>query len=180
MPRSTLLGSLLHFTLLLIGFLILILSDPPVLGHIICTLLSLVRLSVQGLRSLSLSVSLYVKMLTTSLCFALLFSFVFFSSTSPGLLLSLSLSLILPCLSGCLSVLPRCALTAIKRLPFMRNRSKDKDKAKAIYRRSMCKTPVSRHASHRHPPPLPPRHRRTGRNKGEPVTDFQSGRSVGV
>ncbi|XP_070771740.1 girdin [Enoplosus armatus] len=31
----------------------------------------------------------------------------------------------------------RSSMTAIKRLPFMRNRSKDKDKAKAIYRRSM-------------------------------------------
>uniref|UniRef100_A0A8C3AZR6 Coiled-coil domain containing 88A n=1 Tax=Cyclopterus lumpus TaxID=8103 RepID=A0A8C3AZR6_CYCLU len=30
--------------------------------------------------------------------------------------------------------------STLKRLPFMRNRSKDKDKAKAIYRRSMCKT----------------------------------------
>lgn len=36
----------------------------------------------------------------------------------------------------------------------MRNRSKDKDKAKAIYRRSMCKTSDSRHASFP-PPPLP-------------------------
>ena len=31
--------------------------------------------------------------------------------------------------------------TALKRLPFMRNRSKEKDKEKAIYRRSMCKSP---------------------------------------
>ncbi|KAK0150013.1 Girdin [Merluccius polli] len=30
--------------------------------------------------------------------------------------------------------------STLKRLPFMRNRSKDKDKAKAVYRRSMCKT----------------------------------------
>lgn len=74
------------------------------------------------------------------------FLFVFFSSTSFALVLS-SLFPVRPSVSG-------CALTAIKRLPFMRNRSKDKDKAKAIYRRSMCKTPVSRHAS---PPssPLP-------------------------
>uniref|UniRef100_A0A3Q2QCC0 Coiled-coil domain containing 88A n=1 Tax=Fundulus heteroclitus TaxID=8078 RepID=A0A3Q2QCC0_FUNHE len=34
--------------------------------------------------------------------------------------------------------------STIKRLPFMRNRSKDKDKAKAVYRRSMCKPSVSR------------------------------------
>lgn len=56
------------------------------------------------------------------------------------------------------SLVSGCALTAIKRLPFMRNRSKDKDKAKAIYRRSMCKIAVSRHA--KRPlfplPPIPP------------------------
>ena len=32
-----------------------------------------------------------------------------------------------------------CPVTALKRLPFMRNRPKEKDKVKAIYRRSMCK-----------------------------------------
>uniref|UniRef100_A0A8B9HFA0 Coiled-coil domain containing 88A n=1 Tax=Astyanax mexicanus TaxID=7994 RepID=A0A8B9HFA0_ASTMX len=31
--------------------------------------------------------------------------------------------------------------STLKRLPFMRNRSKEKDKEKAIYRRSMCKSP---------------------------------------
>uniref|UniRef100_A0A3Q3NP31 Coiled-coil domain containing 88A n=1 Tax=Labrus bergylta TaxID=56723 RepID=A0A3Q3NP31_9LABR len=45
--------------------------------------------------------------------------------------------------------------STLKRLPFMRNRSKDKDKAKAIYRRSMCKTSVSRHASRPPPSSLP-------------------------
>ena len=86
--------------------------------------------------------ALFLTTLTTSLCSALLFllfslpppaSGLFYRSPSP-----LSVS--------------GCALTAIKRLPFMRNRSKDKDKAKAIYRRSMCKTSDSRHASL----PLPP------------------------
>ncbi|CAF97062.1 unnamed protein product, partial [Tetraodon nigroviridis] len=45
------------------------------------------------------------------------------------------------------TVTPLGACFPIKRLPFMRNRSKDKDKAKAIYRRSMCKIAVSRHAN---------------------------------
>lgn len=31
-------------------------------------------------------------------------------------------------------------MVALKRLPFLRNRPKDKDKTKACYRRSMCKT----------------------------------------
>lgn len=35
--------------------------------------------------------------------------------------------------------LPR-PVTALKKLPFMRNRSKEKDREKAVYRRSMCKT----------------------------------------
>lgn len=114
-------------------------------------LLSVVQLSVQGLSSLSASLPWlsFVKTLTTSLCSALLFLLFSFPPTSLGLVLSLSL----PCLSYCLSV-SGCTLTAIKRLPFMRNRSKDKDKAKAIYRRSMCKTSVGRHASPP-PPPLP-------------------------
>lgn len=63
------------------------------------------------------------------------------------------------CPTFCLSFLPSvsgCSVAALKRLPFMRNRSKDKDKDKAIYRRSMCKTAVSC----RRPlklQPLPPR-----------------------
>lgn len=36
-------------------------------------------------------------------------------------------------------------VTALKKLPFMRNRSKEKDRVKAVYRRSMCKTPDSPH-----------------------------------
>lgn len=39
-----------------------------------------------------------------------------------------------------LSLAARCPVTALKKLPFMRNRSKEKDRVKAVYRRSMCKT----------------------------------------
>lgn len=48
-----------------------------------------------------------------------------------------------------------CKLTALKRLPFMRTRSKEKDKEKAIYRRSMCKTSNSP-PSVLPPPPIAP------------------------
>ncbi|KAA8583575.1 hypothetical protein FQN60_014783 [Etheostoma spectabile] len=88
-------------------------------------------LSVQGLSSLCISrLALFVKTLTTSLCSALLF--LLFSFLHLPWACSVALSV---CLSVCLSL--AVILTAIKRLPFMRNRSKDKDKAKAIYRRSM-------------------------------------------
>lgn len=81
-----------------------------------------------------------VQTLTTSMFHPLVF-FCFFLSSSN------SLGIFCCCPSSvCLSI-SGCALTAMKRLPFMRNRSKDKDKAKAIYRRSMCKTSDSRHVS---------------------------------
>uniref|UniRef100_A0A671QQ95 Girdin-like n=1 Tax=Sinocyclocheilus anshuiensis TaxID=1608454 RepID=A0A671QQ95_9TELE len=37
--------------------------------------------------------------------------------------------------------------SALKKLPFMRNRSKEKDQVKAVYRRSMCKTSARPHPS---------------------------------
>lgn len=111
-------------------------------------LLSVVQLSDQEVSDLCIyPLALCVTTLTTSLCSALFFFFFFFL-----FFFFLHLPRACPAVSfPCLPV-SGCAVTAIKRLPFMRSRSKDKDKAKAIYRRSMCKTSVSRHAS----PPLSP------------------------
>lgn len=95
------------------------------------------HLSVQEVGVFCISpLFLLVTTLTIPLCSALLFLLLSFPPPLLGMFCRLSPSFV----SG-------CALTAIKRLPFMRNRSKDKDKAKAIYRRSMCKIAVSRHAN---------------------------------
>lgn len=128
---------------------------------VLCIVVDFVCLVRRSVLSASLPF-LSVTTLTIPLCSALFF---FLLLSFPPPLLGLFCRLPPLFVSG-------CALTAIKRLPFMRNRSKDKDKAKAIYRRSMCKIAVSRHAN-LPLSPLPPivsvRRQSTGK-----VTHFSS------